>query len=100
VRPVLGDPRQRAERRLFDVNARLERARNELAVAEEQLAVLEQDAEEAHVRSLVSETPLADRAWCDAKRHADAMRRALESSRSNVAELERTQDDLISKLIP
>jgi chromosome segregation ATPase len=100
VRPVLGDSRQRAERRLFDVNARLERARNELAVAEEQLAVLDEDAEEAHVRSLVSETPLADRAWCDAKRHADAMRRALDAARSKVAELERAQDDLISRLIP
>jgi chromosome segregation ATPase len=100
MRPLLGDSRQRSERRLFDVHARLERARNELAVAEEQFAVVEEAAEEAHIRSLVSETPLADRAWCDAKRHADAMRRALEAARATVGELERTQDELISRLVP
>jgi len=100
VRPLLGDPRQRVERRLFDVNARLERARSELAVTTEQLAALDEDVEEAHVRSLVSETPLADQAWCDARRHADAMRRALEAVRTKVAELERAQDDLITRLIP
>lgn len=96
---MIGDSRQKTERRLFDVNARLERARNELAVAEEQLAVVEDMAEEAHVRSLVSETPLADREWCEAKRHADAMRRALETTRIRVAELERAQDDLIERLV-
>jgi hypothetical protein len=100
VRPLLSDSRQKTERRLFDVHARLERARNELAIAEEQLAVVEEVAEEAHIRSLVSETPLADRAWCDAKRHADAMRRATDAARATVAELERAQDELIGRLIP
>ncbi len=100
MRPLLSDSRQKTERRLFDVHARLERARNELAIAEEQLAVVEEVAEEAHIRSLVSETPLADRAWCDAKRHADAMRRATDAARVTVAELERAQDELIGRLIP
>jgi len=97
---MLGDTRQRAERRLFDVHARLERARTELAIGEEQLAVLDDVAEEAHVRALVSETPLADREWHEAARHADAQRRAVEATRVVVAELERSQDELIGKLIP
>jgi len=42
----------------WDVHARLVRARQELAVAEEQLDVFLETAEEARIRSLVSETPL------------------------------------------
>ena len=47
------------ERRLRDVHARLVRAREELAILDEQLAVVSESTEEARIRSLVSETPLA-----------------------------------------
>ena len=58
--------RDEVERRLLEVHARLVRARQELAVAEEQLDVFLETADEARIRSLVSETPLADRDWQDA----------------------------------
>ena len=59
----------------MEVHARLVRARQELAVVEEQLEVFVETADEARIRALVSETPLADRDWHDAQRHAAAMTR-------------------------
>ncbi len=91
--------RQRVERRLFDVHARLERARAELALADEQLAALDESAEEAKIRMLVAETPLAEREWHEARRHADVMARSRDAARTAVAELERAQDELLSQLI-
>ncbi len=87
------------ERRLRDVHARLLQARQELALLEEQLEVFLETADEARIRSLVSETPLADHDWHEAQRHADAMRRARDGAVALVAELERSQDDLLSKLV-
>jgi hypothetical protein len=49
------------ERRLMDVSKRLRKAREELAVADEQFNALAEVADEARIRSLVSETPLAAR---------------------------------------
>ena len=91
--------RDEIERRLLDVHARLVRARQELAVAEEQLDVFLETADEARIRSLVSETPLADRDWQDAQRHAEAMIRGRDSVSARVAELERAQDELLAKLV-
>ena len=45
------------ERRLMDVSKRLRKAREELAVADEQFNALAEVADEARIRSLVSETP-------------------------------------------
>lgn len=91
--------RDQVERRLLEVHARLVRARQELAVVEEQLDVFLETAEETRIRSLVSETPLADRDWQEAQRHADAMLRARDAAGERVAELERTQDELLGKLV-
>ena len=49
------------ERRLAEVGSRLQRLRSDLAVAEEQVAHFEEEAAEARVRALVSETAIADR---------------------------------------
>lgn len=87
------------ERKLFDVAQRLKRAREELALIEDQLAVFAEAAEEARIRSLVSETPLAHREYADAQRHADAMERSRRSVADEVAELQVTQDDLLDRLI-
>ena len=50
--------RDQVERRLFEVHTLLVRARQELAVIEEQLDVFLETAEESRIRALVSETPL------------------------------------------
>jgi hypothetical protein len=86
------------ERRIRDVHSRLVRAREELAVLDEQLEVVLESADEARVRSLVSETPLAAHEHSEAKRHADAMVRARAAQASTVMELERRQDELLASV--
>jgi len=83
------------ERRIKDVHARLVRAREELAVLNEQLAVVADEAEDARLRSLVAETPLAEHDYAEIKRHADAMTKAREAMRATVDDLERRQDELL-----
>ena len=86
------------QRRLVDVSERLKRMRAELAVTEEQLGFLEEEAEDVRLRALVAETPLADVEARDARRHADAQARQAESLRATVAELEREQDSLLDRI--
>jgi hypothetical protein len=71
----------------------------ELAVADEQLAHLDDDAEEARLRALVSETPLAGQEHREAQRHADAMRRHRDELAAEVAQLENAQNDLLDRLV-
>ena len=87
------------ERRLTDLTARMRALREELGVADEQLAALTETAEEARLRALVSETPLADRESLEAGRHADAMARHRADLLSEVQKLERVQDDLLGRLV-
>jgi hypothetical protein len=87
------------EQRLTDVSERLVQLRRELAVADEQLAHFADEADEARLRALVSETPLADREHREAQRHADAMGRHRQDLAGEIADLERTQDDLLDRLI-
>ena len=84
------------ERRIRDVHNRLVRARQELAVLDEQLAVVADEAEDARLRSLVSETPLATHEYSEVRRHADAMTRARDALRTSIAELAQRQDELLS----
>ncbi len=86
------------ERRIRDVHSRLVRAREELAVLDEQLAVVVESADEARVRSLVSETPLAAHEHNEAARHADAMGKARDALHRTVVDLERRQDELLASV--
>jgi hypothetical protein len=86
------------QRRLVDVSDRLKRMRAELAVTEEQLVFLEDEAEDARLRALVAETPLADVEARDARRHTDAMGRHRDALRHTVTELEREQDALLDRI--
>jgi hypothetical protein len=87
------------ERRLTEVSKRLKRARAELAVIDEQLAALTDTADDARLRALVSETPIANREYQDAKRHADAMERSRRTVVVSIAELETAQDELLDRLV-
>jgi hypothetical protein len=86
------------ERRLVDVSERLKRMRAELDVTDEQLAFLEQEAEDVRLRALVAETPLADVEARDARRHADALARHRDTMRATVSDLEREQDRLLDRI--
>ena len=87
------------ERRLRDVSDRLKAVTRDLAVAEEQLAHLAEEADEARLRALVSETPVAEQEHHEAERHADAMRRHHGDLVAEVRQLERTQDELLDQLL-
>jgi chromosome segregation ATPase len=87
------------ERRLTDVTDRLRRARQELAVLDEQLTSFSDAADDARIRALVSETPLADREHHEAQRHADAMARSRAAVQTTITELERAQNELLDRLV-
>ncbi len=90
---------QSLERRLTEVHQRLVKARQELAIIEEQLLVFTETADEARLRALVSETPLANHEWQEARRHEEAMMRGRDTAKVRVGELERAQDELLNKLV-
>ena len=87
------------ERRLSEISERLKRMRGELAVVDEQLAFFADAADEARLRALVSETPLADRENHEAQKHADAMARERATVAASIQELERSQDELLDRLV-
>lgn len=87
------------ERRLTEVNTRLRRTREELAVVDEQLASLADAADETRIRALVSETPLAQNEYREAQKHADAMARSRAAVLASIAELEKAQDELLDRLV-
>jgi chromosome segregation ATPase len=86
------------ERRLIDVSDRLKRLRAELAVAEEQVEFFTSEADDARLRSLVSETPLAEAEAHETGRHADAQARQRDALRRSIAELEKEQDTLLDRM--
>jgi chromosome segregation ATPase len=86
------------ERRLDEVVVRLRALREELRVADEQLAVLADEADDARLRALVSETPMAGREHDEARRHADAMARHRADLVNQIDELERRQDELLDRM--
>jgi hypothetical protein len=91
--------RSLVERRLTEVAVQLKALRPELAVADEQLAQLAEEAEDARLRALVSETPLAERDHREARRHAEAMQRHRDQVAADITRLEKAQDELLDRLL-
>ena len=86
------------ERKLSEAADRLRHLRAELNVVEEQLASLSDAADDARLRAMVSETPMADREHRDAQKHADAMSRHRAELIAEIAELQRSQNELLERL--
>ena len=91
-------PRTLLQRHLVDVSDRLKRLRAELAVTDEQCAFFETEAEDARLRSLVSETPVAEAEAREYRRHADAQGRHRDALRRAVGELEAEQNALLDRM--
>lgn len=87
------------EQRLVEVSARMKRLQDELHVADEQLDHFAHEAEDARIRALVSETPVAEREHREADKHATAMRRHRDGIRAEIERLEATQNELLDRLL-
>jgi hypothetical protein len=86
------------ERRLRAITQRLRTLRDEIRVIDDQLAHLADDADDAGIRALVSETPGAGSEYLHAKAHADAMRAHRLHVLTTIADLEAKQDQLLDQL--
>ncbi len=86
------------ERRLTKVGSRLKSLRAELAVIDEQMRYLADDADDQAIRALVSETASASFEARDAQKHVDALRRHRSHVVEEIASLEQRQDDLLDQL--
>lgn len=82
----------------MDVSSRLKRLRRELSVADEQLLHIDGESDDARLRALVAETPLADANAREASRHAEAQRRHRDDLTVRIVELEREQDALLDRM--
>ena len=87
------------ERKLTGITAELRAARDELQVVDEQLLHFTDEADEARLRSLVSETPLAESEHREAAKAVTALRRDREARLKRMAKLESKQDALLDQLI-
>ncbi len=87
------------ERKLKEVTERLRRAREELAVMDEQLLLFREAADETRLQALVDESPLSISEHSEAQRHADANSRSRDRMAATIAELERSRDDLLDQLV-
>ena len=87
--------RSRIERRLSDVGKRLASLRADLAVAEQAFYQVEGESDDARLRALVSETPLAQKEHEQVRRQAEVLRRNRDELREEIAKLEIRQDELL-----
>lgn len=86
------------ERKLTDLSTELQGLRSALAVTDEQLQHFVDEADDARLRSLISETPLAASEHREAAKAVAAMRRDREATVKRMMKLESKQDALLDQL--
>ena len=89
---------QRAGRRLSKVRIDLARAQEELVVAEQQFGAWSEEDEEQRVRVLVSDNLSEQKQWEQTHRHAELMQRSVGAARRRVADLQREESELLARL--
>ena len=91
-------PQRLLKKKLTDTSLRLRQLQEELKVAEEQLVHFSDEADEARLRSLVSETPLADQKHREANKHAESMRKHRHMLQTKIERVEALQDELLDQM--
>lgn len=91
-------PAETIERRLVQLGAKLQRCREELRIAEEELLHFQGDSDEARLQAIVSSRPDASRAEREAQRSVDAVARQRAHLVDEMATLEQAQDELLDQL--
>jgi hypothetical protein len=86
------------EKRLRHNLASIKKLNTELALLDEQLEALSDDAREKELRSLVAETPLALHEFRDADKHVQALMVQREHLTKSIASFAEQQDALLDKL--
>lgn len=86
------------ERRLRNVSNQIVDLRAELRVIDEQLLHFSDEADDARLRAMVSETPLAGREHRDASRTVTALQKDRSVKNDRLVNLEKKQDDLLDEL--
>lgn len=89
--------RSRIERRLANVGKQLKTLRSDLAVAEQALLQVDFEADDARLRSLVSETPVAQKEHEQARRQVEVTRRNRDGLKAEISKLELRQDELLDE---
>lgn len=84
---------------MAEIADRLTKARAELRIVEEQLLYQMDVLEEAKTRMLVSETPLADRAFRVARDDHENLQRQRGRAEAEVTDLQREQDRLLDRML-
>lgn len=87
------------ERRLTDLSQELAAASEELRVLDEQIQHFSESADDARLRAMVSETPLAARENDKAARTVAALIRDRDVWRHRSTRLEARQDELLDQLL-
>ncbi|MBA2427155.1 MAG: hypothetical protein H0V60_08765 [Actinobacteria bacterium] len=87
------------ERSLSHLSDRLERARQELRIADEQLLFQLDVVEDTRTRMLVAETPIADGEYRVAQRDYDLLLRERDRVKAQIADLQAEQDRLLDRLL-
>lgn len=72
--------------------------RDDLLESEGQSRQLTDEADDARIRALVSETPLAEREHRQADRHSERLRRQRDHSLSRLNDLQIEQNELLDRL--
>jgi hypothetical protein len=87
------------EKSLAEIGDRLNKARNDLRIVEEQLLFQMDVMEDAKTRALVAETPLADREFRVARDDHDRLVKQREEAQQNIVELQKEQDRLLDRML-
>ena len=90
--------RSQIERKLRGVSEQLRSLREDLSVSDEQLVQLADEADDARLRALVSETPLAEKEHRKASRHVERLRKHRERIATRIDALDAEQDALLDRL--
>lgn len=69
-------------------------------MVEEQRAALAEVADDMRIRAVVAENGYADREFRDAQRHVDAMDKSRNELAKRIEDLQRSQDELLNRLVP
>lgn len=88
----------RIQKRLKAVTDELDRAKEELRVAGEQLSFQTDVTTDAEHLKVVSETPLADRDLKEAQRDLEGIRKHYEHLRQRIEDLRKDQDRLLDEM--